>query len=84
MPIDTSLVRTDLLAILAVLAERRLEFVRHGPQRAAQLQESHRRPAPHPGEVEREAQQMQRVAELVAEGSETAPPAPKFLIPGWN
>ena len=47
MPIDTSLIRTDLLAILAVLAERRLEFVRHGPQRAAQLQESRRRPAPH-------------------------------------
>ena len=84
MPIDTSLIRTDLLAILAVLAERRLEFVRHGPQRAAQLQEVAGALHRIAGEVEREAQQMQRVAELVAEGSETAPPAPKFLIPGWN
>ena len=69
MPLDTSLIKTDLPAIITALSEKGPRFVKHGPDRAAQLQEVAGALDRIAGEVEREAQQMQRVAEMIAEAA---------------
>ena len=44
MPLDTSLIQTDLPAIITALSKKGPRFVKHGPDRAAQL--CRRSPAP--------------------------------------